>query len=78
MEYKGIDYAARKAYHKVHGDNVLIGSYSLEDALLNPEGGFVDDEARCVDEKIFAYVEDEVLMNLTDEEFENYVNEIID
>ena len=78
MEYKGIDYTVRETYHKVHGGNVLIGSYSLEEALLNQEGDYADEKARCIDEQIYAYVADDVLNLLSNEEFENYVNENID
>ena len=78
MEYKGVDYPVRETHHKGYGGDVLIGSHSLQDAIWKEDEGYVDEKARYIDEQIYAYADDEVLLNLTDEEFENYINENID
>ena len=38
-----------------------ISSIELNEALMNSDGGYISDEARLIDEKIFYFVEDEVL-----------------
>lgn len=40
---------------------VLISTVALNDSLMNDTGGYVSDEARAIDEKIFHFVEQEEL-----------------
>ena len=41
------------------GRALLIGSHSLSSAIYNDETGYPDEKARCIDEQIYAYVDDE-------------------
>lgn len=38
-----------------------ISSIDLNESLMDNEGGYVSEEARLIDEKIFYFVEDEIL-----------------
>ena len=40
--------------------SVLIGSHSLNVALYSDDKGYVDEEARKIDEQIYAFVDDEL------------------
>ena len=37
---------------------LLIGSHSLGDALYNDNKGYIDEEARDIDERIYSYIDD--------------------
>lgn len=52
--------------------NVLISTNSLNESLLNEDGGYVSDEAIIVDEKIFYFVDDNE-MELSNDEFINLI-----
>ena len=57
IEYKGKEYPAREVFIPEFGDR-LVSVMSLEDELM-PDGNYVDDEAQCVDEQIFFFVDDD-------------------
>ena len=72
IQFKGNNYTVRSVTHQVAG-TVTFGSLSLIEAMES-KGGFDDSEVVAVDETIYAYASDEAIENLTDKEFEEYVN----
>jgi hypothetical protein len=52
--------------------NVLISTNSLNELLLNEDGGYVSDEAIAVDENIFYFVDDKE-MRLSNDELINLI-----
>jgi hypothetical protein len=52
--------------------NVLISTNSLNELLLNNDGGYVSDEAITADENIFYFIDDSE-MELTDDELINLI-----
>lgn len=76
IQFKGNSYTVRSVTHQVAG-TVTFGSHSLIEAM-KANGGFDDSEVVAVDETIYAYASDEAIENLTDKEFEEYVNKWYD
>ncbi len=76
INYKGEKFLIRSVFHKA-GGHVNIGGFSLENKIV-VNGDYPDREAQAIDEQIYGYVDDEVLENLTDEEFKRYVNRHLD
>ncbi len=75
IQFKGNSYTVRHVNHKVAGA-VTFGSHSLNETMESI--GFDDSEVAAVDETLYAYAEDEAIENLTDPEFEEYVNKYFD
>ena len=71
-------YPTREAYHHAMGYPVTFGTESLNDALMTEDGSYVSKAAQVLDERIYAYVEDDVLTSYSDKEFEEYVNKYYD
>lgn len=78
IEYDGKKYPYREVYHRNSGMNVLIGAGSLDQVLFDEDGHYKSDYAQKVDEKFYGFVNDEVILNMSDNDFEWYVNEMID
>lgn len=79
ISYRGKDYTAAvipDVFTSVY-QSVLIGSHSLGAALYDDDRGYVDDTAREIDEKIYAFVDDE-LFALRLEEFIVRIKELLD
>ncbi len=76
IQFNGNSYTMRSVTHQVAG-TVTFGSYSLIEAMKS-KGGFDDSKVVAVDETIYAYASDEAIENLTDKEFEEYVNKWYD
>ncbi len=53
---------------------LLIGSHSLGSAIYNDEIGYPDEKARCIDEQIYAYVDDEWFGY----DFESFISHVLD
>ena len=53
---------------------LLIGSNSLGSAIYNDETGYPDENARHIDEQIYAYVDDEWFEN----DFESFISNVMD
>ena len=49
-------------------ERLLIGTHSLNVALYDEENGYIDEEARHIDEQIYAYIDDKYF-SLTPKEF---------
>ena len=58
-------------------DRLLIGPHSLNLALYDDEGGYTSDEAKAIDEEIYAFVDDE-FFSLGYEEFIKKVKKYLD
>ena len=60
ISYKGKDYTAAVIPDVFTSGNqsVLIGTHSLGTALYGDDRGYVDDTAREIDERIYAFVDD--------------------
>ena len=79
IEYDGKKYPYREVYHRNSGMNVLIGSGSLDRSLFDEDGdGYKSEYAMKIDEKFYGFVNDEVILNMSDSDFEWYVNEMLD
>ena len=83
MDYYQIDFNGKNfPYHKVHheasGSDVLIGSTSFENELVNEDGSYKSDYAMRIDEKFYGFVDDELFETLTYDEFVEYVNKYFD
>ena len=61
ISYKDKEFLAAFIPDVFTGDNrkLLVGSHSLNVALYNDNKGYVDEEARDIDEQIYAFVDDE-------------------
>ena len=70
IPYKGKYYLAAFIPDIFTGENqrLLIGSHSLDVALYDDDIGYIDNEAREIDEQIYAFVDDE-LFSLSSEKF---------
>ena len=68
--YRGKEYSAAFIPNVFNTGNqtILIGSYSLNIALYNDDKGYVDEEAREIDEQIYAFIDDN-FFSLSLEEF---------
>ncbi len=66
IEYKNKEFEVREIDFQGLG-NVLISTTSLNELLLNEEGGYVSDEAIVIDEQIFYFV-DENEIKLSEQE----------
>ena len=61
IEYQGIGYDASSIpdVFTDSGNEIIIGSHSLNLALYDDEKGWPDDEAVYIDEQIYAFIRDE-------------------
>ena len=61
ISYRGKEYSAVFIPNVFTSDNqmILIGSHSLNVALYDDDKGYVDEEAREIDEQIYAYIDDD-------------------
>jgi hypothetical protein len=60
ISYRGKEYSAAFIPNVFTSDNqmILIGSHSLNIALYNDDKGYVDEEAREIDEQVYAFIDD--------------------
>ncbi len=61
ISYRGNDFSTAIIPDVFNCDNqkILIGSHSLNAALYDDEKGYADEEARAIDEQLYAYIDDE-------------------
>lgn len=69
-------YPYRYVNHKV-GGVVMFSTNELDEALIK-DGQYVNSEAEALDNKIYGFVDKDILTTYTDEDFEKYINENID
>ena len=60
ISYRGKEYSAAFIPNIFTSDNqmILIGSHSLNVALYDDDKGYVDEEAKEIDEEIYAFIDD--------------------
>jgi hypothetical protein len=79
VEFNGEKYPYRMVYHKEAGRDVMIGCGTLDRSLFDDEnGGYVSEEASPVDEMFYGFVEDCAVLYMNDNDFERYVNKVLD
>ena len=76
--FNDVCYPTRVANHAGANYPVTFGTESLNNALMTEDGEYVSKAAQVLDERIYAYVEDDVLTSYSDKEFEEYVNKYYD
>ena len=59
-----VRYVAIKGYEF----ELMISTEDLEAVLINEDGGYTSPEARLIDEQIFYYVPERIIMDCSDEE----------
>ncbi len=77
--YKGKEYSAAFIPDVFTSSNqkLLIGSHSLNVALYDDDKGYVDEEARVIDEQIYSFIDDN-FFSLSTEKFIVNVKELLD
>lgn len=73
-EYNGLKYPYRETKFNQTDKDVLIGCGSLDRSLFDDDDNYIDDHAKSIDEKFYGYVPDSLLLTLSDDEFNAYVN----
>ena len=79
VKYKGKEYVCAwipDVLSKMYS-TICIGCHSLNEALYDDEVGYPDDEARIIDERIYAFIDDE-FFNLSYESFIEKVKRYLD
>lgn len=74
VKYKGNDFVCAwipDVLSKMYS-TICIGCHSLNEALYNDEVGYIDNEARIIDERIYAFIDDEYF-NLS---FESFIEKV--
>ena len=78
IDFNGKTFPYQEVYFDAAGDDVLIGSTSFENELVDEDGAYKSDYAMRVDEKFYGFVDDELFETLTYDEFVEYVNKHLD
>ena len=83
MDYYQIDFNGKTfpylgVHHEAAGHDVLIGSTSFENELVDEDGSYKSEYTRKIDEKFYGFVDDELFDTLTYNEFVEYVNKNLD
>lgn len=76
IEFNGNEYPMREVYHRKSKMKVLVASHRLEPLLFN-DNGYTSKRAKSIDENIYGFVMDDAFA-LSDKEFENYINKMLD
>lgn len=71
--FAGTDYPVRELWLEEDGFTVSIVGEALEDVLLNSDGSYVSKEARLIDELIFFYLPDGLLVDSAEEEIREFL-----
>ena len=74
FEYKGITFPVRDCTFTYGGKTInrLIGSEVMS-GMFFTDKGYVDEDAKCLDEKIAYYLPHDELMTLSDKEILDYI-----
>ena len=78
IDLNGKNFPYQEVHHEAAGYNVLIGSTSFENELIDGKGSYKSEYAMRIDEKFYGFVDDEVFETLTYDEFVEYVNKNLD
>ena len=71
-------FKGRLVNHHGYGDEVCVGEEALEETLFDEDFKEKFEGALSFDEGIYGYCELEHIMNDSDEDFEEYINTILD
>ena len=79
ISYRGKEYSTAVIPNVFTSDNqtILIGSHSLNVAIHDDDKGYVDDDAREIDEQVYAFIDDE-FFSLSLEKFIDNVMVLLD
>lgn len=69
----GVSYPIRELRLTEYEVNVRISGESLGSAVKDPGGNYTSREAQLIDELVFFYVPDELVLNGSDEDVERYI-----
>ena len=78
IDFNGKNFPYQEVYHEAAGHDVLIGSASFENELVNEDGSYKSDYAMRLDDKFYGFVDDDLFETLTYDEFVEYVNKYFD
>ena len=78
IDVNGKTFKYQEVFHEECGGNVLIGSTSLQNELVDENGAYRSKYAQKIDEKFYGFVDDTLFTMLSYDEFEKYVNKNID
>ena len=78
IDFNGKNFPYQEVHHESAGHNVLIGSTSFENELVDEGGSYKNDYAMRIDEKFYGFVDDKLFETLTYDEFVEYVNKNLD
>lgn len=78
IDFNGKNFPYQEVHHEASDYNVLIGSTSFENELVNEDGSYKSEYAMKIDEKFYGFVDDELFETLTYDEFAEYVNKNLD
>ena len=78
IDFNGKNFPYQEVHHEASGYNVLIGSTSFENELVNEDGSYKSEYTMKIDEKFYGFVDDELFETLTYDEFVEYVNKNLD
>ena len=74
----GKDYLVRNALCHATRNVELFGTTELSNDLFDEDGNPKQDNSLSVDESFYGYVPEDVMRDLSDEDFEKYINENFD
>lgn len=74
-EHNGKTYNVRDVYLKGEDEYVTIASKELERDLFDEDFNEKFDGAYQIDELFYGYADDDIIINMTEDEFEKYTNE---
>lgn len=75
LTHDGVSYPVRELRLTEYEVNVRVSSEALEAVLKDPEGEYVSREAQLIDELMFFYIPEELLVNGSDEEVDQYITD---
>ena len=78
IDFNGKNFPYQEVHHEAVGYDVLIGSTSFENELVDEDGAYRSDYAMKIDENFYGFVDDELFETLTYDEFVEYVNKNLD
>ena len=79
LSYKGKDYPVViiPGFFTSVNQRLLVGSHSLEVGLYDDDNGYVDEEAKEIDEQIYVFVDDNLFV-LSSDKFIDIVKALLD
>ncbi len=75
LTYNGVSYPVRELRLTEYEVNVRVSGEALEAVLIDEEGEYTSREAQLIDELIFFYVPDDLVLGGSDEEVDQYITD---